>query len=135
MTGTPKQHPLRRLWIACALLLSLLAVSLLHGWHVKQITEEVESRLASAQSRAEAGEWETAAALTRDAYRDWERNRAYVYILLQHAEADEILRSFQSVQEYVNLQELDQYAAENADLRAQLRLLAEQEQPSLLNVL
>ena len=76
-----------------------------------------------------------AAALTRDAYRDWERNRAYVYILLQHAEADEILRSFQSVQEYVNLQELDQYAAENADLRAQLRLLAEQEQPSLLNVL
>lgn len=37
--------------------------------------------------------------------------------------------------QYLDLEELDQYAAANADLVAQLELLSEMEQPSLVNIL
>ena len=43
--------------------------------------------------------------------------------------------TFREVQEYLTLQEMDQYTAANARLITQLRLLAETEQLSLKNVL
>lgn len=54
---------------------------------------------------------------------------------MRHSDTDQILRTFQSVLQYLELQELDQYAAANADLAAQIQLLAEMEQASLVNVL
>ena len=54
---------------------------------------------------------------------------------MRHSDTDQILRSFQAVLEYLPLQEPDQYNAANADLIAQLELLAEMEQVSVANVL
>ena len=48
---------------------------------------------------------------------------------------DTVLLLFRSVEEYLKLEEMDQYAAANAQLIAQLELLAEMEDPSLENVL
>ena len=45
------------------------------------------------------------------------------------------LEQAQAVEEYLKLEEMDQYAAANAQLIAQLELLAEMEDPSLENVL
>ena len=125
---------MRRLWIASAVLLSLLAGTLVNAWYADRLAGALTGRLEQAQLLAEAGNWEEAAALTRRALEDWERERGYVYTFLQHKDADEILRAFRSVEEYAELRELDQYAATNADLVAQLELLAEMEQPSWLNV-
>ena len=125
---------MRRLWTASALLLTLLAATLANAWYADRLAGEVAGRLEQAQRLAEAGSWEEAVALTRRAFGRWEENRGYVYTFLQHKDADEILRAFRSVEEYAELRELDQYAATNADLVAQLELLAEMEQPSWLNV-
>ena len=54
---------------------------------------------------------------------------------MRHSDTDQILRTFRSVMQYLDLQEMDQYAAANADLMTQLELLAEMEQASFTNVL
>ena len=54
---------------------------------------------------------------------------------MRHSDTDQVLRAFRQVLEYLRLQEPDQYNAANADLMAQLELLAEMEQPSVANVL
>ena len=74
-------------------------------------------------------------ALTRRAYEEWEGRELYLHIVTRHGDADQILRSFRSVLQYLDIQEVDQYAAANADLIVQLELLAEMEQAELTNVL
>lgn len=54
---------------------------------------------------------------------------------MRHSDTDQVLRAFRTVLEYLRLQEPDQYNAANADLMAQLELLAEMEQASVVNVL
>ena len=73
--------------------------------------------------------------LTRQVYQDWQDSHFYLHVVMRHSDTDQILRTFQSVLQYLELQELDQYAAANADLAAQIQLLAEMEQASLVNVL
>ena len=58
-----------------------------------------------------------------------------VRLTYYQVDTDQILRTFRQVIQYLELEELDQYAAANADLVAQLELLSEMEQPSLVNIL
>ena len=58
-----------------------------------------------------------------------------MHVFLRHSDTDQILRTFRQVIQYLDLEELDQYVAANADLVAQLELLSEMEQPSLVNIL
>jgi len=55
--------------------------------------------------------------------------------MLPHRDIDEIHLTFQEVEEYLKLEESDQYNAANAKLIAQLGLLAEMEQLNLKNIL
>ena len=73
--------------------------------------------------------------MTRQVYEDWQSHHFYFHTLMRHSDTDQILRGFRQVLEYLSLQEPDQYNAANADLMAQLELLAEMEQPTLTNVL
>ena len=62
--------------------------------------------------------------------------RRYLHIVVaRHSDADERVSSgFRAVEEYLALEETDQYTAANAELMTQLELLAEMEQPSLVNI-
>ena len=126
---------MKRLWIAAALLLALLGASLANGRYAQEVTEGMRERLRQAQDQAEQGDWSRAEALTRQVYQDWQDRRFYFHTTMRHSDTDQVLRGFRSVLEYVRLQEPDQYNAANADLMAQLELLAEMEQPSVANVL
>lgn len=126
---------MRRLWIASALLALLLGLSLFNSLHIHDFTERLVSQLEQAQSHAQAGRWAQASALTAQAYHDWQDGHFYLHTTTRHADTDEILRVFRSVLQYLALEEMDQYAAANADLTTQIRLLAEMEQASLTNVL
>ena len=55
--------------------------------------------------------------------------------LLRHSDTDQILLSFRGVEEYLKLEETNQYVAANAQLITQLELMADMEQPSLGNIL
>ena len=126
---------MKRLYIAAALLVLLLAASLANGWYAAKITGSMREQLDQAQALAEQDDWSRAEALTRQAYEDWQSRHFYFHTTMRHSDTDQILRTFRSVLEYLKLQEPDQYNAANADLMAQLELLAEMEQASVVNVL
>lgn len=126
---------MKRLWIAVALLALLLALSLFHAYQINALTERLVERLEQAQSQAQVGQWSHARALTSQTYRDWQNSHFYLHTTARHADTDEILCAFRSVLQYLALEEMDQYAAANADLITKIHLLAEMEQASLTNVL
>lgn len=126
---------MKRLWIASALLVMLLGASLASAWHARSLTDGMREQLRLAQTLTKQGDWDKAELLTRQAYEDWQNNHFYFHTVMRHSDTDQILRAFRSVLEYLELQEPDQYNAANADLIAQLELLAEMEQPAVVNVL
>ena len=121
--------------ISGGFLAALLAAALGTGWWVDGLTADYVSRLEQAQAMSERGDWERAAQVTGGVYRNWQERSFWLHALLRHSDTDQVLLLFRSVEEYLKLEEMDQYAAANAHLIAQLELLAEMEDPSLENVL
>lgn len=126
---------MKRLWIAAGLLALLLAASLTNAWYAQKLTGDMGERLRQAQTLTGQGDWDRAEALTRQVYEDWQSHHFYFHTLMRHSDTDQVLRAFRQVLEYLQLQESDQYNAANADLVAQLELLAEMEQATVVNVL
>ena len=126
---------MKRLWTAAALLALLLAGSLANAQYAQTLCAGLSGRLEQAHTLAKEEQWEQAQALTREVYQNWQSHTFYLHTVMRHSDTDQILRSFQAVLQYLELQEMDQYAAANADLVTQLRLLAEMEQASVDNVL
>lgn len=126
---------MRRLYIAAGLLILLLAASLGNAWYAQRLTDGMGNQLRQAQILAQAEDWKQAEAKTSQVYKDWKSHHFYFHTVMRHSDTDQILRAFRQVLEYLRLQEPDQYNAANADLIAQLELLAEMEQASIVNVL
>lgn len=126
---------MRRLWIAAGLLFLLLGASLTNAWYAQRLTGSMREDLQQAQLHAEQENWNKAEALTRQVYEDWQNHHFYFHTLMRHSDTDQVLRGFRTVLEYLQLREPDQYNAANADLMAQLELLAEMEQATVVNVL
>ena len=126
---------MKRLWIAAALLAFLLGASLANAWYAQRLTEDLGQRLRQAQALTQEENWDQAQSVTRQVYEDWQSHHFYFHTLMRHSDTDQILRGFRQVLEYLSLQEPDQYNAANADLIAQLELLAEMEHASVVNVL
>lgn len=126
---------MKRLWIAAALLLLMLGGTLGNAWYLSGIVDGYEQYLTTAQDMAGRGAWEQAIQLTEQVYQDWQDRDFYFHVLMRHVDTDAVYLTFQEVQEYLKLEEMDQYAAANAKLVAQLGLLAEMEQLTLENVL
>ena len=126
---------MKRLWIACGLLLLMLGASLTNAWYARTLTGGMNDQLRQAQLLTQQGDWARAEGLTRQVYEDWQDRHFYFHTLMRHSDTDQVLRAFRQVLEYMQLQEPDQYNAANADLMAQLELLAEMEQATVTNVL
>ena len=126
---------MKRLWIASALLALLLAASLGNAWYSNSLTQSLAQPLREAQQLARQDQWQQARELTRQSYDSWNAHHTYLHCVLRHSDTDLILRSFRSVMQYLDLEEMDQYAAANADLISQLELLSEMEQATVVNVL
>ena len=126
---------MKRLWVAALLLAVLAAVCLANAWYSRTLTGQLAQQLVRAQALVEEERWDQARDLTRQVYEQWNDRHFYLHIFLRHSDTDQILRTFRQVLQYLQLEELDQYAAANADLTAQLELLAEMEQASLVNIL
>lgn len=126
---------MKRLFAALGLLLLLLAGSIYSGWRVEQMTNDCIGQLYQAQQMARADNWEQARSITKRVYQNWQEHGFALHALLRHQDTDQILMSFRAVEQYLMLEEMDQYAAANATLIVQLELLAEMEQASVENVL
>ena len=126
---------MKRLWVAGAVMALMLGGTLVNAWYAETLTSGLAQRLEQAQVLAYGDRWPEAEALTKEVYQDWQDHHFYLHTVMRHSDTDQILRSFRGVLEYLKLGEIDQYTAANADLVAQLELLSEMEQATLVNVL
>lgn len=126
---------MKRLWACVILLALLLSLSLLNGYYIEKFTQRLAGHLEQSQTLAQQGQWSRAADLTKLAFTQWQEGHFYLHTTMRHADTDQILRAFHGVLQYLELHEMDQYAAANAELIILLQLLAETEQPSLVNIL
>ncbi len=126
---------MKRLWICTALLLALLATTLLNSRYIDRTVRTLTDRLDQAYAEATADRWQRAAQLTEQARKLWQSRDVLFHILLPHRDIDAIRLSFREVEQYLSLEEPDQYNAANARLIEQLGLLAEMERLDLKNIL
>lgn len=126
---------MKRLWIAVAILLVMLGSTLANSYCLNNIIDGYTQQLTEAHRLAEADNWEAASQLTAQVTERWHEHDFYFHVMLPHRDIDDIHLTFQEVEEYLKLEESDQYNAANAKLIAQLGLLAEMEQLNLKNIL
>ena len=126
---------MRRLFAAIAILLALLCASLYTSHRLDGMTGSCVQQLKAAQQLANQDDWEQARTITSRVYQTWMDHSFALHALLRHNDTDQILLSFRAVDQYLLLEEMDQYAAANAALITQLQLRAEMERPTVENVL
>ena len=126
---------MKQFWLALGLLAAMLGATLGNAAYMGALAGEVTQSLEAAQEMALRGAWDQAEEVTRQCFAQWNERHAYLHIVSRHNDTDEILVSFQAVLQYLALEEMDQYAAENRELVTHITLLAEMEQPDWLNVL
>ena len=128
---------MKRLVIAASLLVLLLGLSAAHVWCLHSLAEEVTAALTQAQEEAESGHWEVAAAITQRAKTRWMENEGYLHATLHHRDIDAVLGYFGETLAYLQGQERQpaEYAAANARLITQIRLIDEGELPTWKNLL
>ncbi len=126
---------MKQFWLAFGLLLSMLTATLGNAFYLRELAQTVTEQLEAAEAMAQRGAWEQADIITRQCFSHWTDQHTYLHIIARHSDTDEILISFRAVMQYLSLEEMDQYAAENRDLITRIELLAEMEQPDLLNIL
>ncbi len=124
-----------RLFFSCFVLVSIFFASFATARWTENITNSYIQRLEYAEKLSDKEHWQEAQQITQEVYQDWQNRSFPLYTLLRHSDLDKIMVCFQSVSQYVELQDKEPYTANNAQLIAQLRLLAEMEQLSLENIL
>ena len=125
----------KSLAVPLAVLGVILAFALWNSRCVTAETDRWREQLRQADILAQAGEWERAAAALSDSYGDWAARQTYLHIVAEHDAIDGAESMYRRAMAFAATEELSEFRAELADLRDQLRLLAEMEEFSIGNVL
>ena len=125
----------KSLAVPLAVLGVILAFALWNSRCVTAETDHWREQLRQADILAQAGEWERAAAALADSYGDWAARQTYLHIVAEHDAIDGAESMYRRAMAFAATEELSEFRAELADLRDQLRLLAEMEEFSIGNVL
>ena len=88
-----------------------------------------------AERLAASGDWGGTAAAIRESYASWTARQTYLHIVTSHDAVDGAEAMYHRALAFAESEEDSELRAELADLRDQLRLLAEMEEFSLRNVL
>ena len=63
---------MKQLWALCAALALFFSLTLLNGFYLAHFTQGLTDTLTQAEIMGEAGQWEQALTLTRQAHRKWQ---------------------------------------------------------------
>ena len=118
-----------------ALLAAILAFSLWNSACVTRRTDRWRDQLQQADALAQAEDWPEAVNVLTASYEDWSDHQTYLHIVTQHDAVDDAEAMYHRCLAFAATQELTEFRAELADLRDQLRLLAEMDRFSIGNVL
>ena len=123
------------LLIPAALLAVILAFCLWNSAAMARHTALWRAQLEEADRLAQAGDWDGAAAAIQEGYAAWSARQTYLHIVTSHDAVDGAEAMYHRALAFAGSKEDSELRAELADLRDQLRLLAEMEEFSLRNVL
>jgi len=118
-----------------AILAVILAFTLWNSAAMTAHTARWQTQLQQAEAQAQQEQWPAAAALLAGSYDDWQARQSYLHIVSRHDVIDNADAMYCRAQAFAATEELSEFRAELADLRSQLRLLAEMERFSLKNIL
>lgn len=118
-----------------AVLAATLAFALWNGAVMTGHTDRWRAQLEQADALAQAEEWSQAVEVLTDSYTDWSGKQTYLHIVTEHDAVDDAEAMYRRAMAFAATRELTEFRAELADLRDQLRLLAEMERFSVKNVL
>ena len=118
-----------------AVLAAILVLSLWNGRVMERRTSRWQAQLQQVRELAVAERWQAAEAALTDSYSDWSRSQTYLHIVTEHDAVDDAEAMYRRCLAFAATQEVTEFRAELADLRDQLRLLAEMERFSIGNVL
>ena len=127
---------MRRFWISVAVLALLFCLAMYNSRYLDSYTKELTTLLKQAEICAAEEDWDAAADKTEAALDLWKKRETYLHMVLQHRDTDEVLLSFQEVQQLISHQEDGgEYSASNARLITQIELLYEMEQLNWKNLI
>lgn len=123
------------LLLPAALLGAILAFCLWNSAVMTAHTDRWRDQLEEADRLVRLEDWAGAAAAIRAGYADWTGRQTYLHCVTGHDAVDDAEAMYHRSLAFAEREEDSELRAELADLRAQLRLLAEMEEFSLRNVL
>ena len=116
-------------------LAAILAFALWNGAAMTGYTDRWRAQLEQANALAQAEEWSRAVDVLTDSYADWTQRQTYLHIVTEHDAVDDAEAMYRRAMAFAATREMTEFRAELADLRDQLRLLAEMERFNVKNVL
>ena len=122
-------------WTPLAILGAVLAFALWNGANMSADTARWRDQLRQADALAQSENWAEAAALLAESYRDWSGRQTYLHIVSAHEAVDDAEAMYRRCLAFAAAGELPEFRSEIADLRDQLRLLAEMERLDIKNIL
>ena len=126
---------MRAYWKPLAVLGAILAFALWNGAAMTGHTDRWRDQIQQADAHAQAGHWSEAMAILTDSYPDWSENQTYLHIVTEHDAVDDAEAMYRRAMAFAATREATEFRAELADLRDQLRLLAEMERFNVKNIL
>ena len=126
---------MKRFFPPLAVLAAILALSLWNARVMEGQTSHLRSQLLQVQKLAAAENWQGAEDALADSYADWTSRQTYLHIVTEHDAVDDAEAMYRRAMAFAAARESSELRAELADLRDQLRLLAEMERFSIKNVL
>lgn len=117
------------------LLAALLALSFWNSHVMTVRTDHLRTQLLQTGTLAQAERWDEALELLAASYEDWSAHQTYLHIVTEHDAVDDAEAMYCRLAAFGATEEGAEFQAELADLRDQLRLLAEMERFSIKNIL
>ena len=117
------------------MLAAILAFALWNGAAMTAHTDRWRAQVEQADALAQAEDWNRAVEILADSYADWSGKQTYLHIVTEHDAVDDAEAMYRRALAFAATRELTEFRAELADLRDQLRLLAEMERLNVKNVL
>lgn len=120
--------------VPAAVLAAVLAFCLWNGAAMAARTARWRAPLEEADHLAQAGDWDGAEAAIGESYDGWTRYQTWLHCVTGHEVVDGAEAMYRRALAFAGAGEESELRAELADLREQLRRLAEMEELSVRNV-
>ena len=126
---------MRPLCISTALLAAMICLTLANSRYVAGRVEDWLALLEQVDAAADREDWPAALEAANRAYDSWGGSQFYFHTVIRHEELDQAESLFLQLLVVCDEQDAAEARLHLADLRSQLRLLAEMEALSIPNIL